>query len=66
MQKHGSLKCKGQSRGRPRKTWRRFIEEDMAKLNLSVMVTHDREIWRNGILGSHLTRDGVWKNDANR
>ena len=36
--------------------WRQCVDEDMAKLNLSVMDTHDREVWRNGILGNHLTR----------
>ena len=47
---------KGRGRGRPRKTWRQCVDEDMAKLNLSVMDTHDRAVWRNGILGNHLTR----------
>ena len=33
---------KGRGRGRPRKTWRQCVDEDMAKLNLCVMNTHDR------------------------
>ena len=48
---------KGRGRGRPRKTWRQCVDEDMAKLQISV-------IWRNGTLGNRLTRalarkDGV-------
>jgi len=57
---------KGRGRGRPRKTWRECVEEDMSKLKLSVMDTHDRAVWRNGILGNHLTRASSWKNDAKR
>ena len=41
---------KGRGRGRSRKTWRECVEEDMSKLNLSVMDTHDHAVWRNGIL----------------
>jgi len=37
---------KGKGRGRPRKTWRQCVDEDMTKLNLSVMDTHDRAVWR--------------------
>jgi hypothetical protein len=44
-------------RSRPRKTWRECVEEDMAKLKLSVMDTQDRAVWRNGILGSRLTHN---------
>jgi len=43
---------KGRGRGRPRKTWRQCVDKDMAKLNLSVMDTHYRAVWRNGILGN--------------
>ena len=47
----------GGGRGWPRKTWRECVEEDMAKLKLSMMVQMNvrREVWRNGILGNHLT-----------
>ena len=45
---------KGRGHGRPRKMWRQCIDEDMAKLNLCVMDTHDRAVWRNGILGNRL------------
>ena len=38
----------------------------MAKLNLSVMDTHDRAVWRNGILGNRLTRAVARKNDIKR
>ena len=41
---------KGRGRGRPKKTWRQCVDEDMAKLYLSVMDSHDRALWRNGIL----------------
>ena len=41
----------GRGCGWPRKTWRECVEEDMATLKLGVMDTHDREVWRNGILG---------------
>ena len=57
---------KGRGRGRPRKTWRQCVDEDMAKLNLSVMDTHDREVCRNGILGNRLTRAVARKNDVKR
>ena len=38
---------KGRGRGRPRKTWRKCVEEGMAKLKFGVMYTHDRgmEFW---------------------
>ena len=42
--------------GRPRKTWWQCVDEDMAKLNLSLMDTDDRAKWRNGILGNRLAR----------
>ena len=57
---------KGRGRGRPRKTWRQCVDEDMTKLNLSVMDTHDHAIWRNGILGNRLTRAVARKNDIKR
>ena len=57
---------KGRGRGRRRKTWRECVEEDMAKLNLSVMDTHNRVVWRNGILGNCLTRAVARKNDVKR
>ena len=41
---------KGRGRGRPRKTCREFVEEDMAKLKLDVMDTHDRAVWRDGMV----------------
>ena len=41
---------KGRGRGRPRKTWRECVEEDMSKLKLSVMDTQYRAVRRNGIL----------------
>ena len=47
-------------------TWRECVEEDMAKLKLGVMDTHDRAAWRNGILGNRLTRAAAWKNDVKR
>ena len=53
---------KGRGRGRPRKTWRQCVDEDMAKLNLSVMNTQDRAVWRNGILGNRLTHAVARKN----
>ena len=45
----------------------------MAKLNLSVMDTRDRAVWRNGILGNRLTHavaqkyddDDKWKTSLN-
>jgi hypothetical protein len=37
-------------RGSPRKTWRQCVDEYMANFNLSVMDTHDRAVWRNGII----------------
>ena len=43
---------KGRGRGRPRKTWRECVEEDMSKLKLSVKDIQDRAVWRNGILGN--------------
>ena len=57
---------KGRGRGRPRKTWLQCVDEDMAKLNLSVMDTHDRAVWRNGILENRLIRAVARKNDVNR
>ena len=36
----------GRGHGKPRKTWRQCVDEDMAKLNLSVMDTHDHVVWR--------------------
>jgi hypothetical protein len=53
---------KGKDRGRPRKTWQQCVDEDMAKLNLGVMDTHDRAVWSNGILGNRLTRAVARKN----
>src|SRR5208282_6769917 len=47
---------KGRGRGMPRKTWRECVEEDTSKLKLGVEHTQDRTVWRNGILGNHLTR----------
>src|SRR5208282_3120527 len=52
--------------GRPRKTWRECVEEDMSKLKLSVMDTQDRAVWRTGILGNRLTRAVAWKNNVKR
>ena len=46
---------KGRCHGRPRKMWRQCVDEDRAKLTLSVMDTHDRTVWRNGILRNRLT-----------
>ena len=43
---------KGIGRGRPSKTWRQFVDEDMAKLNHSVMDKYDRVVWRNWIMGT--------------
>ena len=57
---------KGRGRGRPMKTWRECVEEDMAKLKLSVMDTHDRAVCRSGILGNRLTRAAAQKNDVKR
>ena len=56
----------GRGRGRPRKTWRECIEEDMSNLKLSVEDTQDRVVWRNGILGNRLTRAVARKNDVKR
>ena len=56
---------KGRGRGRHRKTWRECVE-DMSKLKLSVMDTHDRAVWRSGILGNRLTRAVARKNDVKR
>ena len=56
----------GRGRGRPRKTWRECVEEDMSKLKLCVKDTQDRAVWRNGILGSRLTRAVARKNDVKR
>src|SRR5208282_1075644 len=41
---------KGIGRGRPRKTCRECVEEDMSKLKLSVKDTQDRTVWWSGIL----------------
>ena len=54
---------KGRGRGR---TWRQCVDEEMAKLNLSVMDTHDRAVWRNGILGNRLSRAVARKNYVKR
>ena len=59
-----SVKCRG--RGRPRKTWRQCVDEDMVKLNLNVMDTHVHAVWRNGILGNRLNRAVVRKNYVKR
>ena len=56
----------GRGRGRPRKTWRECVEEDMSKLKLCVKDTQDRAVWRNGILGNRLTRAVARKNDVKR
>ena len=56
----------GRGRGRPRKTWRECVEEDMSKLKLSVEDTQDRAVWRNGILGNRQTRAVARKNDVKR
>ena len=40
---------KGRGHGRPRKMWRQCVDEDMAKLNLSVMDTHDRTVRYGGM-----------------
>ena len=42
------------------------VDEDMAKLKLNVMDTHDRVVWRIGILGNRLTRAVARKNDIKR
>ena len=55
---------KGRGRSRPRKTWGQCVDEDMAMLNLSVMDTHDRAVWRNGILGNSLSHADAWNNDV--
>ena len=57
---------KGWGRGRPRKTWRECVEENMSKLKLSVEDTQDRAVWRNGILGNRLTHAVARKNDVKR
>ena len=57
---------KGRGRGRPRKTWRECVEENISKLELSVEDTQDRAVWRNGILGNRLTRAVARKNDFKR
>src|SRR5271157_4897751 len=57
---------KGRCRVRPRKTWRECVEEDMSRLKLRVEDTHDRAVWRRGILGNHLTRAVARKNDVKR
>ena len=56
----------GRGRGRPRKTWRECVEEDMSKLKLCVKDTQDRAVWRSGILGNRLTRAVARKNDVKR
>jgi hypothetical protein len=53
-------------RGRPRKTWRVCVEEDMAKLKLIVIDTHDRVVWRNGILENRINHAAARKNDVKR
>ena len=57
---------KGRGRGRPRKTWRECVEEDMSKLKLSVEDTQDRAVRRNGILVNRLTYAVARKNDVKR
>ena len=57
---------KGRGRGRPRKTWRECVEEDMSKLKLCVKDTQDRAVWRRGILGNRLTCAVGRKNDVKR
>ena len=52
--------------GRPRKTWRECVEEDMSKLKLSVENSQYRAVWISGILGNRLTRAVARKNDVNR
>jgi hypothetical protein len=57
---------KGRGRGRPRKTWRECVEEDMSKLKFSGKDTQDHAVLRNGILGNHLTRAVARKNNVKR
>ena len=57
---------KGRGRGRPRKTLRERVEEDMSNLKLCVENTQDCAVWRNGILGNRLTRAVARKNDVKR
>ena len=40
---------KGRGRGRPRKTLRQSVDEDMTKLNLSVMDTHNHAVQHGGM-----------------
>ena len=56
---------KGRGRGTPRKTWRERVEENMSKLKLCVEDTHDRAVWRRGILGNRLTRAEARKTTLN-
>jgi hypothetical protein len=56
---------KDRGRGRPRKTWRECVEEDMSKLKLSVEDTQDCAVWKNGILGDRLTRAVARKTTLN-
>ena len=59
-----SVKSRG--RGRPRKTWRECVEEDISKLKLSVEDPLDRVVWRSGILGYRIIRAVARKNDVKR
>ena len=66
--RHIVVESVGRGCGRSRKTWLEYVEEDMAKLKFSVMNTHDRAVWRNGILGNRLTvllRGRMTLNDDN-
>ena len=36
-------------RGRPKKTWRRQMEDEARKIGLTVKDARDRELWREGV-----------------
>jgi len=62
-----SVKGRGHGISLPRNAWRQCVDEDMAKLNLGVMFTHYRAVWRNFWHSGHgITYAVAQKNDVKR
>ena len=39
-------------RGRPRKSWLKYVNDDMKKFGLVCKMAHDRTVWRSAIHGN--------------